>query len=359
LASVLLGGLFGPGAVVSIFIILETTEAIVVSEVLDDTAQDRVDRTLTDISPTRLTVVRERWDPFYAAHHQLGLRPGGSVVNAAGMAVWGTACLTRSTKPRLGVVIRSAEVDADGAPTLLRYRVSDVDPFRADLEATAPASDRRPFVLPDPAGDPYEFGLTVDDAVARLADELVEGKIKYLVEKVDMDGSRVTALLCLSVRERDEQVGRLVAEHADAARERILADEEPAIRQQVLDDFAAAGVIPTPEQVDAKVSAEVERRVAEDVGAYSGAGGALGSDLAAAIEPLLRFELSPHEMGRLQTAGLLVLQDFVLVHVSEDDRYYYRDRFVRQDEPTKPRQVADNLPSKPRYKSSLPRPVPQ
>ena len=61
-------------------------------------------------------------------------------------------------------------------------------------------------------------------------------------------------------------------------------------------EFEASGVIATQAQVDAEVSRRLEALVAEAVAAYEA--GQLALDLAAEIEPRLRFSLSPDGFGR-------------------------------------------------------------
>jgi hypothetical protein len=64
---------------------------LILEEVVEDRAQAKVDAAMLDISPTRLTVLRRRWDPFHETHHQLGLRKGGSASRAArvrALAAW-------------------------------------------------------------------------------------------------------------------------------------------------------------------------------------------------------------------------------------------------------------------------------
>jgi len=112
----------------------------------------------------------------------------------------------------------------------------------------------------------------------------------------------------------------------------------------------AQGIIPTSEQVEAEVAARKQAIVDTAVAAYEA--GSLADDLAAAIAPLLRFELSPDQFGRLQTAGLLKIAKYDLVEIGAEERYYYRDHYVRDEEPTKAARLADNLHSKPRYKNT-------
>ncbi|HEX2511293.1 MAG TPA: hypothetical protein VHK44_01710, partial [Xanthobacteraceae bacterium] len=80
--------------------------------------------------------------------------------------------------------------------------------------------------------------------------------------------------------------------------------------------------------------------------------GSLADDLAAAIAPLLRFELSPDQFGRLQAKGILKIAKYELVEIGTEERYYYRDRYVREEEPTTAARLADNLHNQPRYRNT-------
>jgi len=130
---------------------------------------------------------------------------------------------------------------------------------------------------------------------------------------------------------------------------RITADHEAEVRADVLAEFAAAGIIPTTEQVESAVAERLQALIEADVAAYEA--GALTDDLAVALEPLLTFELSPDQFGRLQKARILKILDFDLVHVTADgqDRYYYRDHYDHDTEKPPADRLADNLLSKPRY----------
>jgi hypothetical protein len=51
----------------------------------------------------------------------------------------------------------------------------------------------------------------------------------------------------------------------------------------------------------------------------------------------------------LQTAGLLKIADYDLIEMGQAERYYYRDRYIPEEEPTIAARLADNLHSKPKY----------
>jgi hypothetical protein len=63
-----------------------SAEELISKSVIGTRAQDRLDATLLDIAPNRLTIFRRRWDPLYETHHQIGLRAGATRIDADGIA---------------------------------------------------------------------------------------------------------------------------------------------------------------------------------------------------------------------------------------------------------------------------------
>jgi len=346
----------GPAAVivlVSLEVAKEVAEEVVAELVVEPLAQKRVDAMLLDVAPNRLTIFRRRWDPLYETQHQIGLRPGGVLVNDHGLALWGKAALTRARAPKGGVVIREAARDDEGRATALRYRVPDLDAVRELLVTAAAGTDRGTFQVLDPPEEPLLVEVTVDDAIQRIADGLLRGAHPYEVQRVEMDGGVVTNLLVVSQQELDTTRGALVGAHAESARVTITAEHETRIRDEVVAELEAAGVIPTQEQVDAEVASRLEALIAEDVAAYEA--GRLVSDLAAAIEPLLRFSLSPDGFGHLQEHRVLTINDFDRITTTDPEgerRFYYRDRYVRAEEPTPAQRLADNLVNRPKFRTA-------
>ena len=324
--------------------------------VIDDKVEAKVDATLLDIAPNRLTITRIRWDPFYLTHHQIGLRPGGVLINEHGLAMWGTAALTRTTEAVRGVVIRDTVRTEEGEPTDLIYRVEDVDPVRADLALLAPGADRRPFSQPDAVNEPYLFDVGTHEAIQRIFVDRMESKIAYIVKRVEMSGGTVGGLLVISERENDEQRGALIDAHVNAARDTITAEQADEIRVQVIADFEAARIIATQQEIDDAVAARIEALVAADEKTYED--GQLAADLDAALEPLLRFALAPQYFGSLQDDEVLELKNYDLIHLTTTDRFYYRDRYDPSTEKTPAEREADNLHSKPTYVSTPSGPVP-
>jgi hypothetical protein len=358
LADILLGvialatvPLFGPYSVL-VFAALEAgkyiTQKAIAEWVVEERTDKKVDAALLDVAPNRFTIVRRRWDPFFTTNHQMGLRPGATLINPQGLALWGTAALTRATEPAKSIVIREAVRDTDGNATHLIYRVEGLEGSEY-LTAAAPGVHRGPFTQPDPSNQPQLFQLAVGDAVARIAAHELDGSETYEVQAIEFRGGEVVNLLVISTREINEQRNRLIGE-VRATAEAAAESEDSIIRSEVLDEFDAQGIIPTSEQVEAAVAARKQEIVDTAVAAYES--GSLADDLTAAIAPLLRFELSPDQFGRLQEKGVLKIAKYELVEIGTEDRFYYRDRYVRAEEPTVAARLADNLHSKPRYRNT-------
>lgn len=343
--------LLGPYSIL-VFAALEAakyiTEAALAEWVIEEKTDKKVDAALLDIAPNRFTIVRRRWDPFFTTNHQMGLRPGATLINAKGLALWGTTGLTRATDPAKSVVIREAVRDADGNATHLIYRVEGLE-GSVYLEAVAPGMHRGPFTQPDPDNQPQLFQLAVNDAIARVATRELDGSETYEVQAIEFRGGEVVNLLVISSREIKEQRNLLIA-GVTATAETAAEAADPIIRSEVLDEFDAQGIIPTDEQVEAEVAAQKQKIVATAVAAYEET--SLANDLAAVIAPLLQFELSPDQFGRLQTEGLLRIAKYELVEIGTAERYYYRDRYVREEEPTTAARLADNLHSQPKYRNT-------
>lgn len=341
----------GPYSVL-VFAALETakyiTQEAIAEWIVEEKTDKKVDAALLDVAPNRFTFVRRRWDPFFTTNHQMGLRPGATLINPQGLALWGTAALTRATVPAKSIIIREAVRDVDGNATHLIYRVEGLEGSEY-LEAIAPGMHRGPFTQPNPTTEPQLFQLAVDDAIARVAVKELDNSEIYEVQAIEFVGGEVANLLVISSREIREQRNLLIGE-AKATAEAAAEAEDSIIRAQVLDEFDAQGIIPTDEQVEAEVTARKQAQVTEAVSIYEN--GPLADDLAAAILPLLRFELSPDQMGRLQTAGLLKIAKYELIEIGTEERYYYRDKYVRAEEPTPAARLADNLHSQPKYRNT-------
>jgi hypothetical protein len=346
----------GPVAAVGIFVGLEILKSVAESLTFNyftkgsDRVEERLDATLLDIAPNRLTVVRRHWDPLYETQHQIGLRPGGTLITDKGIALWGRAVLTRATQPIRDAVIRDTERDAADAPTALRYRSPDIETMRAQLTQMVPAVDRRTWMQPDPIADPLLVQVTVADALSRISENRLIGAHPYLVKGIEMIDGDIGRLLVISKRESNEQSDRLLDEKTVEVTASITAAQEPTVRAKVIADFAAAGIIPTQQDIDNAVAAALQALINEAVSAY--ADSTLATDLEAALQPLLRFQLSPTQFGELQTKGVLTIEGFDLIHVHATHRFYYRDHYQSKIETTAALRKADNLINRPRYRTT-------
>jgi len=359
LADILLGvialatvPLLGPYSVL-VFAALEAakyiTEKAIAEFVVEERTDKKVDAALLDIVPNRFTIARRRWDPFFTTSHQMGLRPGAVLINEQGLALSGSAALTRASEAAKSVVIREAVRDDEGNATHLIYRVSGIMDSGQYLEVLAPGMDRGPFTQPDRDAQPDLFQLAVEDAVARITASQLDGSEIYEVQAIEFLSGEIANLLVLSSREIREQRNALIGA-ATATAEADAEAQDAAIRVEVVAFFDAPGIIPTDAQVETEVAARKQALIAAAVAEYEA--GALAGDLAAAIAPLAQFELSPDELGRLQDQGVLRIAKFDLIEVGDAERFYYRDRYVRSEEPTPAKRLADNLHSMPRYRNT-------
>jgi len=342
--------IFGPYSLL-VFIGLEAgkyiTEKLLAEYLVEERTDKKVHAALLDVAPNRFTIVSRRWDPFFTTKHQIGLRPGATLITGQGLALWGTAALTRALDPAKSILIREAVRDTEGKATDLIYRVQGLAGSEY-LEAIAPGMHRGPSTQPDP-NNPELFQLSVDDAIARIESKELDGSMEYEVQAVEYIENEVANMLVLSTREIKEQRNRLVGE-VRATAEAEAEAQDPFIRNEVLDEFAAQGIIPTDEQVEEAVAAKKQKIVDDAIDAYEA--NSLEGDLKAAKLAAASFELSPHEFGRLQMAGLLKIAKYQLVKIKEDEQYYYRDRYVPEEEPTTEARLADNLQNKPKYRNT-------
>jgi hypothetical protein len=330
----------------------------IVDEVYDDNAEQRADSTLLDLRPNRFTFIRRRWDPLFETQHQIGLRPGGVLVTDMGLSIWGTAALTRAVTPVRSAVIVEAVTDAEGKATSLRYRVPDVADHRELLDLQTVAALRRHFEQHDAVGEPDVFTipvsatLTSPGALERVKVGEVRGLHSYVARAVEIDGNQIERLLVINKAEHDVVRSGLIGEFAFAVEAQIRADKEAQIRADVDAHFAALGIFPTPDDVEAEVAARLQELVDAEVEDYKA--GQLETDLEAALRPRLSFSLSPDELGRLQNGGLLELEAFDLIELRDPSpaRFYYRDRYSPKDEKRPiPGTLADNLRSLPRFRT--------
>lgn len=367
LADLILGALaaitipfIGPYAVV-VFAGLELgkhiAEELLSDAFVEDRVEKKLDAALLDIAPNRFTILRRRWDPFFTTHHQIGLRPGGLLVNEHGLALFGKAALSRAPEALtdVGIVIRRAEPDPDQAPTDLVFRVADAEAFAAEFTTPAAGADRGSVVKPDPVAEPLLFSLPRAEAVERVASKRLVGDVGYEVKRIDVDDNQITHLLVISQSEIAEVRGPLLNAHITAITEQVAADNEATIRQEVIDEFAAQGIIAPQEQIDATVAARLQALI--DAAVQDIEENVLPGELEAALLPLLSFDSQPTFFGEMQTEHLLAIKGFDLIKLTATERFYYRDHFDSATEKTLAEKRADNLRSKPRYQSTPTGPV--
>ena len=318
---------------------IRLAEELLSDAFVEDRVEKKLDAALLDIAPNRFTVLRRRWDPFFTTHHQIGLRPGGLLVNELGLALFGKAALSRAPEALtdVGIVIRRAEPDPDQAPTELVFRVADAEAFAAEFTTPAAAADRGSVVQPDPV-EPLLFSLPRAEAVERVASKRLVGDVGYEVKRIDVDDNQITHLLVISQSEIAEVRGPLLDAHITAITEQVTADNEATIRQEVIDEFAAQGIIAPQEQIDAAVVARLQALI--DAAVQDIEENVLPGELEAALLPLLTFESQPTFFGEMQTEHLLAIKGFDLVHLTATERFYYRDHFDSATEKTLAQRLA-------------------
>ena len=302
-------GLVASGIIAGALVGVDIAAGKIAAAVLSGKVEKKVDATLLDVMPDKLSLVQRRWDPFFTTIHQVVTRPQGVLVNEQGIALWGTAAVGRKALVVDHVVIRDEESDDAGAPIKLRYRVSDAADFVDELSAVAPATDRRPFSPPGVDDDQQLYELTVDAAVDRIAEQRLQANIPYLGTRIDLRQGQIAQLLVISERERNEVRGDLIALFRDATETQIRADQGGAIRQEVLDAFAAQGVTPTEDEIAEAVDKKL--RVLIDVAQIDFEDTTLPLQLDEAVAAILGFDLPPEHLAALQAKGILSLSDLV------------------------------------------------
>jgi hypothetical protein len=317
----------------------------IVDEIYSGRAERKVDAGLPDVVRGRIEVGQRRWDPLYATHHQVAMRPDGALVNDRGVALWGRAVLDREIEVVPHVVIRDKQAQTPSPPTHLRYRVDDAEEFRDDFEALAPGTDRRDFEH-DPAGEPTLFQFTIEQIEDRLAERRIIPDLAYVAKRVDVRQHQVHSILAISNREINEQRNALIGAFAAGARGDIEQQQGTQIRLDVAAAFAAAGITPTPEQFETCVQQKIGEILNAEVAAF--VDGPLDGRLEEALLPLLRFDLPPENFAALQRKGILHLLDLEMITMQGGFRYY-------RDHPDGA--PGDNLLSRPRYRSTAGGPV--
>ena len=341
--TVLSGGIFGLGfgaAMAGGLIggsLLDLAGHELVDLIYSGRVEKKADAALPDIINGRVEVGSRRWDPFYTTHHVVGMRMDGSLINAAGVALWGKAAIDRTVEPLASAVIRDKIVQTPEPPTQLRYRIWDAESLLADFAAVTPGTDRRPVAQSDPA-EPTLYDLTIDQIVDRMAEGRIVPNLAYIAKRVWLIQHQVHGLLVISDRERNEVRNRLVDAFTQAKRAEIDADQGAQIRADLQAEFDAAGTTPTQEEFDARLGEILDGLVAPFTKIYIE--GPLDTELEPALVPELRLCLPPENIGALQKKGILHLLELELITM-HGGLLYYRDHpdFY----------TPDNLMSRPHY----------
>lgn len=317
----------------------------ILDHIYSDRVEDKVDAGLPDVVSGRIALQRRRWDPFYTTFHQVGMRPDGALVNAAGVALWGRAVVDREIELVPSVVVRDKRAMGPSPPTALRYRVWDAPEHGPMFEAVAPGTDRRTFDWSASQAEPELVDLGIDDVVARMGERRIVPDLAYHAKRIDPDQGQVHGILCISDREVRETRNRLLRAFEEATAADILATDGAAIEAQATQEFADAGIVPTPEELASRVWEIVSALTAPLVEAYED--GALAAQLESALEPLLRLRMAPEYFAALQKKGILHLEELEIITMRAPGHagfMYYRDR-----PDGGPR---DNLLARPRYRET-------
>lgn len=317
----------------------------VLDVVYSDRIEDKVDAGLPDVVSGRVALQRKRWDPFYTTFHQVGMRPDGALINGDGLALWGRAVVDREIELVPSVVIRDKLALSPNPPTGLRYRVWDAPAHAEEFAQIAPGTDRREFTWDAGQPEPDLVDVTIAQAVARFAERRLLKDLAYVAKRVEVQQGQVHGILAISDREIRETSNRLLGAFEEAARADIDASDGAQIRADVTAEFAAAGITPTTEEFDARVSEVIAAQAAPLVDDYRD--GQLDNDVEVALEPQLRLRMAPEYYGALQKQGVLHLEELELITMRAPGHagfMYYRDHPDGGPH--------DNLLSRPRYRET-------
>ncbi len=351
------GGLIASGILAGLLAGIDVAAGLIASAVLSGKVEDKVDAAMLDVMPDRLAIVRRRWDPFFTTLHQVVTKPQGVVINGDGIALWGTVAVGRDARPVTDVVVRDERYGTDGKPSHLNYRIRDAAAHLTEFSAIAPGTDRRPFTPPDPVADQTLYELSIEDILARTDEKRIQSNIPYLATKIHLDQGGIGNILAISERERNEVRSRLINTFRDAKYGEILADQGDDLRQEVLDEFAAAGETPTDEEIQAALDAKINTQIEEPQQAFEE--NELPGQVQDAVSEILSFDLAPEHFAALEKQGIISLSDlmvdgglagtdFQIVTLHHGDHaglVYYRDFPRFGDPPT------DNLLSLPHYRA--------
>jgi hypothetical protein len=353
-AATLLGILFGPAGALyflgAVFLV-ELGVGIGISLYKEGSVQDKADATLADVIPDRLTISTRRWDPFYAALHQVVTKPSQAEFNRKGFLMCGKAFVGRQLVPPANTYIRDEIRDGDGAIVGMRYFIADFEKVREESAMFAPGTSRRAFA-PASEQEPELWPLTLEEFKQRLEDPegpLVLARIPYFQACVYIRGNQIDKVLCISGSEVETLQKQIRAEARQRGYDRIKNLEGDAITQEVIADLPDA----TQEEIDAEVEKRIQKKLKKVMDKYrSPSPLRLARD--GSMEPLLRFDLAPEELVMLRDKKVLVIDDGQLKTIhGEKVLDYIRDIPHHGDE----EEDDDNLLSRPQYKPTPAGPV--
>ncbi len=341
--------LFGPigaGIFLGAVLVAEVGTGIFFGEYFEARAAKKVDATLSDVIPDRLTIKTRRWDPFYATLHQVVTKPSQAQFNDKGFMLCGKAVVGRELVPPVDTVIRDEIRDADGNITSLRYRLADFEKIQEDTALHAVGAHRREFTPADPA-EPDLFPLTLDQIQARQDDPdgpLVIKNIPYFPAHVYIRDNQIDQLLCLSGPELQDVRDQLRNEKANELFAEVVTTEGDTIRQQVVDDLSAGGGTPIPEEIEAEFQVRVQKKVKALMSDYESPT-PIEMAHAGILAPLLRFDAAPEELLMLQEKQIIAIDNALTSIEPRRMQKYLRDKARSGEEKAK-----DNLLERPRYR---------
>ena len=282
LTGLLTGVIFGgiPGA----YLAIQTVGVPYIGEEIEDDLDDEEIAGVFDVLPFHLPVARRSWDPFFDTNHTItALLQERPIIDERGLAFSAPAVwLSRKQKVRSDRVIRDERRTGD-EPTGMLFRVEDYEDDSALYHQVAPGAEHFDFATPDDVGEENMVGLTLEQFAERREKRRIYYPHWLVPKRIHAVFNQIDQLLCVTRQEITEL-------------------------QDSLDDDAGPG------------------------------------SLDEAIARILRFDLPPEEMRKLQNAGVIMIEGAQVVRRQRDDgtyTYYFRDI---PDEDT-----TDNLLSLPHY----------
>lgn len=318
------GAILVGGAAFMLLFALEdaVVEPFVAAAIAGDN-EDMFDTSFLDAMPNRLTIESRRWDPFYTTDHQVAALTDGVQIRDDGMGFSGKAKLDKQPVFINHIVARQESRNASGILDGLWYRVKDHNKDTNDFVQEFPASDRRPFVKIEDDAEKNLYALNLAQIESRLDEARLLPRILYDARKVYLRNNQVHQILAISQQEIKEITNDLKDTFKENEAAAIRAAQEDALRQEAIDELTAeTGNAPSDEDINTLVDEKVDALVKDALKNYTDT--QLTSDLEAAVDAQLRFDLESFEMGTLQQKLIVMLSRFS--RVIRQGKPYYRDR---------------------------------